>query len=212
MAVAEQQSLQHTGLGAALEHLVIGHGAQVLCMEASGDHHAVLCSVQCRAVQDVPVARGGLLDSLPAKISLQALSFDAVFAYALYTLNYVIVKVRHAQAVYTAPLAVSLNQLFLVMAVHNMHNGVMPCMPGLLNKQNSTFSACCCCRLMVRLLCPLNPPLQQRQPVTVQHQQPQQPAQQLYQIHWSLLQPQLLAWRQQQPLKLTQLPSWRQSN
>ena len=36
----------------------------------------------------------GLLDSLPAKVSIQGLPFDAVFTYAVYTLNYVIVKVR----------------------------------------------------------------------------------------------------------------------
>lgn len=45
-------------------------------------------------LQDVPAALNGLLDSLPAKISIQGLPFDAVFTYALYTLNYVIVKVR----------------------------------------------------------------------------------------------------------------------
>jgi hypothetical protein len=44
-------------------------------------------------VQDVPAALNSLLDSLPAKISIQGLPFDAVFTYALYTLNYVIVKV-----------------------------------------------------------------------------------------------------------------------
>lgn len=52
----------------------------------------------CCVVQDVPAALNGLLDSLPAKISIQGLPFDAVFTYALYTLNYVIVKVRHMQA------------------------------------------------------------------------------------------------------------------
>jgi hypothetical protein len=43
--------------------------------------------------QDVPAALNGLLDSLPSKVSIQGLPFDAVFTYALYTLNYVIVKV-----------------------------------------------------------------------------------------------------------------------
>jgi hypothetical protein len=38
------------------------------------------------------------LDSLPAKISIQGLPFDAVFTYALYTLNYVIVKVGRQPA------------------------------------------------------------------------------------------------------------------
>lgn len=51
----------------------------------------LLCASLC--VQDVPAALNGLLDSLPAKISIQGLPFDAVFTYALYTLNYVIVKV-----------------------------------------------------------------------------------------------------------------------
>lgn len=41
---------------------------------------------------DVPAALNGLLDSLPSKVSIQGLPFDAVFTYALYTLNYVIVK------------------------------------------------------------------------------------------------------------------------
>jgi hypothetical protein len=45
------------------------------------------------APQDVPGAINGLLDSLPAKVSVQGLPFDAVFTYAVYTLNYVIVKV-----------------------------------------------------------------------------------------------------------------------
>lgn len=45
-------------------------------------------------LQDVPAALNGLLDSLPSKVSIQGLPFDAVFTYALYTLNYVIVKVR----------------------------------------------------------------------------------------------------------------------
>jgi hypothetical protein len=45
-------------------------------------------------MQDVPGAINGLLDSLPAKVSVQGLPFDAVFTYAVYTLNYVIVKVR----------------------------------------------------------------------------------------------------------------------
>ena len=44
-------------------------------------------------LQDVPGAINGLLDSLPAKVSVQGLPFDAVFTYAVYTLNYVIVKV-----------------------------------------------------------------------------------------------------------------------
>jgi hypothetical protein len=50
------------------------------------------CAVLC--LQDVPAALNGLLDSLPSKVSIQGLPFDAVFTYALYTLNYVIVKVR----------------------------------------------------------------------------------------------------------------------
>ncbi|KAF6254202.1 phosphorylated CTD interacting factor 1 WW domain-containing protein [Scenedesmus sp. NREL 46B-D3] len=41
---------------------------------------------------DVPGAINGLLDSLPAKVSVQGLPFDAVFTYAVYTLNYVVVK------------------------------------------------------------------------------------------------------------------------
>jgi hypothetical protein len=49
------------------------------------------------AAQDVPGAINGLLDSLPAKVSVQGLPFDAVFTYAVYTLNYVIVKVRSAR-------------------------------------------------------------------------------------------------------------------
>jgi hypothetical protein len=43
--------------------------------------------------QDVPAAINGLLDSLPSKVSVQGLPFDAIFTYAVYTLNYVIVKV-----------------------------------------------------------------------------------------------------------------------
>ena len=44
-------------------------------------------------LQDVPAALNGLLDSLPAKVSVQGLPFDVVFTYAVYTLNYVVVKV-----------------------------------------------------------------------------------------------------------------------
>jgi hypothetical protein len=52
-----------------------------------------LCCVAWWWLQDVPAALNGLLDSLPSKVSIQGLPFDAVFTYALYTLNYVIVKV-----------------------------------------------------------------------------------------------------------------------
>lgn len=56
----------------------------------------VCCCCCLAAVQDVPAALNGLLDSLPSKVSIQGLPFDAVFTYALYTLNYVIVKVGGA--------------------------------------------------------------------------------------------------------------------
>jgi hypothetical protein len=44
--------------------------------------------------QDVPAAINGLLDSLPARVSVSGLPFEVVFTYAVYTLNYVLVKVR----------------------------------------------------------------------------------------------------------------------
>jgi hypothetical protein len=47
--------------------------------------------------QDVPNALNGLLNSLPSRITVQGLPFDAVFTYALYTLNYVMLKVRPCQ-------------------------------------------------------------------------------------------------------------------
>jgi hypothetical protein len=56
----------------------------------------VWCALDVRA-QDVPAGINGLLDSLPAKVSIQGLPFDAVFTYAVYTLNYVIVKVGGRQ-------------------------------------------------------------------------------------------------------------------
>jgi hypothetical protein len=45
-------------------------------------------------LQDVPNAINGLLDTLPGKVDIQGLPFQAVFTYALYTLNYVMLKVR----------------------------------------------------------------------------------------------------------------------
>jgi len=41
---------------------------------------------------DVPNAINGLLDTLPGKVDIQGLPFQAVFTYALYTLNYVMLK------------------------------------------------------------------------------------------------------------------------
>lgn len=41
---------------------------------------------------DVPAAVNDMLSTLPAKISVRGLPFEMVFTYALYTLNYVIVK------------------------------------------------------------------------------------------------------------------------
>lgn len=49
-------------------------------------------------VQDVPAVLNSLMDSLPSRVSIQGLPFDAVFTYAVYTLNYVIVKVCGAGA------------------------------------------------------------------------------------------------------------------
>ena len=61
------------------------------------------CCLTCRCraattaagcAQDVPAAINGLLASLPSQVSVQGLPFEVVFTYAVYTLNYVIVKVR----------------------------------------------------------------------------------------------------------------------
>lgn len=43
--------------------------------------------------QTVPAAVNELLSSLPARVDIQGLPFQAVFTYAVYTLNYVMVKV-----------------------------------------------------------------------------------------------------------------------
>ncbi len=40
----------------------------------------------------MPSALNQLLNTLPAKISVEGLPFEAVFTYAVYTLNYVMVK------------------------------------------------------------------------------------------------------------------------
>ena len=81
-----------------IKHLCVwGGGTLVSIMGLSRGLRGSYLLPVCICLQDVPNAINGLLDTLPGKVDIQGLPFQAVFTYALYTLNYVMLKVSWYQ-------------------------------------------------------------------------------------------------------------------
>jgi hypothetical protein len=99
----------------------------------------------------VPAGINSLLDSLPARVSIQGLPFDAVFTYAVYTLNYVVVKVRAClRSPARSLIAVPLVSPDVSTALRPQHN--LAC------AEKKALLPLPLCRDTARLPCPLSPP------------------------------------------------------